>query len=753
MQGTRLEKDLLQCREAAEYAMRTTEPRMRALRDVLVEYRQAVEEIGPGVVESKSKTVRETAREFAGELEKVKEILLRLTDEAGKDLDSTLKGLQKSRGLVTIALFGQTRAGKSTALEALTGGDGTTIGIGRQHTTTQIKQYFWPPKQKTLRIVDTPGIEGFKGEELAAQAHDFVELADHIFFLISDDKVRAGELEHFAKIRSMGKGITVLLNIKRNDEDLIEDLKDPDFLFDDLLDDLFDECKIAGHVQRIEEYLERNHNISKPTVLPIHARAAWLATQSKHKNNVECLRELSRIASVEQRIREFIETEALGARIESPSQALRSHVFSVKVELRKFAGQFRDSMSQTDEQRKALEKAVKNAARKARGRLSEMKMSFQKADEQIPILVDGLIVERGGGEKLRSEWEKILKSNGVDDAPQKFVADARSLFDEELKEQVLQLEFNAKFKPNLDGVQSEFKKIDDYREHDKYRRIGRAGIKTAGGLAGGALTTWAIFNFWNPTGWVAGAAVVAGAIAGGKASSEIADEWRKANQKDLRKHRDDIVYKLRKGLSEQYQKTNNDCSDWLNRYEETLLKDIQEPLRQVSYAQKQLWRTAVDSLEKLDNLLDGLELDVVTKLAELAVPEIKKGNIELIRAVRWEGHCTKLLVAPVGPMDNVLGRCIGRGGERIKKLGDLLNGDHVSWVESKVDFRTQIGQALCPAHINVLNVGIINANKPINVTVASDQMELAIGRHGSNVKMAERLLQVDKINIKQLGKK
>ena len=54
---------------------------------------------------------------------------------------------------------------------------------------------------------------------------------------------------------------------------------------------------------------------------------------------------------------------------------------------------------------------------------------------------------------------------------------------------------------------------------------------------------------------------------------------------------------------------------------------------------------------------------------------------------------------------------------------------------------------------NVLNVGIINANKPINVMVASDQMELAIGRRGANVKMAERLLQVDEINIKQLREK
>lgn len=145
MQGAGLEKNLLQCREAAEHSIRTTEPRVRALRDVLVEYRQAVEEIGPRVVESKSKTVRETAREFTGELEKVKEILLRLTDEAGKDLNSTLNGLQKNRGLVTIVLFGQTRAGKSTTLEALTGGDAAQPGCNHSGSTSDFSRLVEQP--------------------------------------------------------------------------------------------------------------------------------------------------------------------------------------------------------------------------------------------------------------------------------------------------------------------------------------------------------------------------------------------------------------------------------------------------------------------------------------------------------------------------------------------------------------------------------------------------------------------------------
>ena len=749
-----LEEVLMQCREAAENALHTTAPRAQVLRDVLAEYRQAVEKIDTGTLKSDSDSVRTTAKIFAGKLRDVKEVLLHLAEEAGKELDNSLDALRKNEGFVTIAFFGQTRAGKSTTLEALTGGDGETIGVGRQHTTTQIEEYFWPPDQKMLRIVDTPGIEGLKGEELAAQAQDFVELADHLFFLISDDKVRPGELEELANIRSMGKGTTVLLNIKKSDEDLIEDLiEDRDFLFDDL----FDDSKIAEHTQRIVEYLERNHGISKPTILPIHARAAWLATQPEYKSLTEDLHKLSRIDSVEKQIRKFIKTKALGARIESPRQATRSHVVSIKANLRIFAGQFRHAKIQTDKQCKALKEAVKNAAWKARSRLSEMKMPFQRADDRILSLVDGLIVDQGGGKKLRSEWNKILKSSGVEDAHQKFIEDTEKFFTEELNEQVHRFKFDAKFDPYLGEAQSEFEKVDDYHKNKKYRRAGRAGVKVVGGFAGGALMTWAVGNFWNPTGWLAGVGAVvlfgAGAFAGGKVAGEVADEWSKSNQKTLRKHRNDIVNKLKKGLWAQYKQTNDACFDELSQFEVKLLKDIQEPLRQISHAQKQLWRAAVNGLETLDRLEDDLELDVVAKFAELVVPEIASGDIELVRAVRWEGYYTKLLVAPTRPLNNVLGRCIGRGGERVKKLKDLLGGEHVAWVEAGVDFRTQIGQALSPAQIEVLDIEITSADEPISVVVSSSQIKSAIGPYGANVKMAARLLQANRIDIKQLEKK
>ena len=709
-------------------------------------------------MESESAAVQETAAEFTRELDTVKGRLLRLADEAGEGLDNTLRRLERNSRLVTIALFGQTRTGKSTTLEALTGGDGTTIGIGRQHTTTQITEYFWPPQQKTLRIVDTPGIEGFNGEELAALAVDFVEIADHIFFLISDDKIRAGELEHFANIRNMGKGITVLLNVKRNDEDLIADLEDPEFSFDDLLDDLFEEGKIAGHKQRIREYLARNPDISIPTVLPVHARAAWLATQPEHKNHAQRLRELSRIASVERRIREFIDEEALAARIESPGQAIRSHVVSIQDELRAIAGQFRDNKAQTDKQLKALGNSVRRASREARKELSGMKKAFQDADERIPGLVDTLVAERGGGEKLRSEWKEMLKSSGVEDSPQNFRTDARGLFEKELNEQFRLLEDQPGQNTNpggsdLGGAESKFAEIDDNRQYEAYRRIGRAGIRIAGTLVSYALTAWTLANFWNPSGWVAGAAAsigrIGGDVAGEQTFGAIADAWRDANRKQIRKRQDAIVRELRTELWRDYRKTDIKCSDWLNRYKEALLREILGPLVQVSSAQEQLRWIAVVYLRKFDELLESLDLDVVAKLAELAVPAIKEGIIEVTRVARWEGQCTKILVAAVRPVDDVLRRCNGRADKRKQRLTNLLNGDHVAWVESNLDFRTQIQQGLRPARINALDVGIVGKDQPIDVTVASDQMGLANGKRGANVRMVERLLQVRRINIRE----
>ena len=101
-QAAGLESDLLKCREAAERALGNSKPRVRALREVLSKYRQAIGEIGAGVMESESAAVQETAGEFTRELDTVKSRLLRLADEAGEGLDSCRA--QKCHPAVTLTL-------------------------------------------------------------------------------------------------------------------------------------------------------------------------------------------------------------------------------------------------------------------------------------------------------------------------------------------------------------------------------------------------------------------------------------------------------------------------------------------------------------------------------------------------------------------------------------------------------------------------------------------------------------------------
>ena len=100
--------------------------------------------------------------------------------------------------------------------------------------------------------------------------------------------------------------------------------------------------------------------------------------------------------------------------------------------------------------------------------------------------------------------------------------------------------------------------------------------------------------------------VIGGGIAGSKGGGVIADEWRDSDKSDLRKHRDEIVRKLRKGLWDQYKSTNDACYSWLVDYEKALHAGLATSLKTIERAQKKMWRAAVGSLDELDQLLEFL---------------------------------------------------------------------------------------------------------------------------------------------------
>jgi N utilization substance protein A len=129
--------------------------------------------------------------------------------------------------------------------------------------------------------------------------------------------------------------------------------------------------------------------------------------------------------------------------------------------------------------------------------------------------------------------------------------------------------------------------------------------------------------------------------------------------------------------------------------------------------------------------------DVVRRLFELEVPEIFNGIVEIKAIAREAGSRSKIAVWSSQDGVDPIGACVGQRGTRVQVIMSELSGekiDIVSWSEDTVKF---IANALSPAKI--LNVTLNEENKEAKVGVLEDQLSLAIGKAGQNVRLAARL--------------
>ena len=137
--------------------------------------------------------------------------------------------------------------------------------------------------------------------------------------------------------------------------------------------------------------------------------------------------------------------------------------------------------------------------------------------------------------------------------------------------------------------------------------------------------------------------------------------------------------------------------------------------------------------------------DFVRKLFELEIPEIYEGVIEIKSVSRDPGSRSK--VAVYSPNENIdpVGSCVGQKGIRIQNIINELNGEKIDVIEWNPDPSIYISAALLPAQ--VLAVDINEEERFAQVIVPDDQLSLAIGKSGQNVRLAAKLTTW-KIDIK-----
>jgi N utilization substance protein A len=134
----------------------------------------------------------------------------------------------------------------------------------------------------------------------------------------------------------------------------------------------------------------------------------------------------------------------------------------------------------------------------------------------------------------------------------------------------------------------------------------------------------------------------------------------------------------------------------------------------------------------------------LVKLFEVEVPEIADGTIEVRAAAREPGHRAKIAVATKDRDIDPVGACVGMKGSRVQNIVNELQGEKIDIVRWNEDTETFARAALAPAEIQ--SVTLNHDEHTLDVIVEDDQLSLAIGKRGQNVRLAAMLTSW-KINI------
>ncbi len=141
----------------------------------------------------------------------------------------------------------------------------------------------------------------------------------------------------------------------------------------------------------------------------------------------------------------------------------------------------------------------------------------------------------------------------------------------------------------------------------------------------------------------------------------------------------------------------------------------------------------------LQIVLSRTHTDFVKRIFELEVPEVYDRTVEIFKIVREPGYRTKIAVFSNRDDVDPVGACVGMKGVRIQAVVRELEGEKIDILKYDIDPRSFIKNALSPAEVQ--NVVVLDESKRQALAVVDEnQLSLAIGKQGLNVRLANRLV-------------
>jgi N utilization substance protein A len=137
-------------------------------------------------------------------------------------------------------------------------------------------------------------------------------------------------------------------------------------------------------------------------------------------------------------------------------------------------------------------------------------------------------------------------------------------------------------------------------------------------------------------------------------------------------------------------------------------------------------------------ILSRTDKQFVAKLFAIEVPEISEGIVTILNVAREPGVRAKIAVVSSESDVDPVGACVGMKGSRVQNVVQELQGERIDIVPWSPDPAKYVSNALSPAEVSMVVVD--EEKKTLQVVVAEDQLSLAIGRGGQNVRLASELL-------------
>jgi len=208
-------------------------------------------------------------------------------------------------------------------------------------------------------------------------------------------------------------------------------------------------------------------------------------------------------------------------------------------------------------------------------------------------------------------------------------------------------------------------------------------------------------------------------------------------------------------IGEIYQLRRNDILIMHNKVEMHLPREEQIPNEPYRFKKNQSIKTIIKEVKRTgaggqpEIILSRGSEEFLSRLFEIEIPEIYDGIIQIKAIARDPGERSKVAVTSFDERVDPVGACVGMKGIRIHSIVRELNNENIDLIEFSEEPLVFIRRALSPAKIKEINIS--EDVRSATVIVPDDQVSLAIGKNGQNVRLASKLTGYSITLVKEGG--